>query len=510
MRKISIVLLWIVLFVYAVGCSSTSTDDSVLKIVPPQNRQIPIQGTWKIDRVLLSDRKDQGHKDEEWIGENVQFSDKYMVFGENLLEKPGYSIRRVKGEEYLLYNHKSFPKDFTLPNKEIEAITITEEDKYFCEVLRINDQELVLEIYNYSFYLKKVSDEVDEHLYEQAGKEPKEGLGLNRNSKEDIAHTGVLVGLRIPQSRERSGEGTQGYAYKTLWIASKDKTLAPILEKSNIFFPRKSGFWKLEVKEVGDGTYQEDIITAYNVMMEDENKMPLMDTKLSLMNDKTGYRTRRIDYVGNDYTAVEVSGEGTYKDSGDLWKEDRLQILPIDSLPHVKGVTIWDLSGSTGLVSMKNGWKRLMAELGIGKEQLLNFDTVEESFGLERKMGHWFYKGRINYTQGQEMLYADYPIHMIPSSKLVFYDELSVPWTVIKDQIPGAVDAFTSPNQDIALIVTKNELLVYAMSKDRLENAPLQRVPLEEGAAVIMAEWGTGHYVEKWEKAFESFNDESH
>jgi hypothetical protein len=64
------------------------------------------------------------------------------------------------------------------------------------------------------------------------------------------------------------------------------------------------------------------------------------------------------------------------------------------------------------------------------------------------------------------------------------------------------LDAFTSPNKDIAIIVTKNKLYIYGISGDQLDSLPLGEIEMKEGETVIMAEWATGFYVDDWERAF--------
>ncbi len=91
---------------------------------------------------------------------------------------------------------------------------------------------------------------------------------------------------------------------------------------------------------------------------------------------------------------------------------------------------------------------------------------------------------------------------------MVFYDALLVPWTNIKDVVPRAIDAYTSPNKDIALIFTKDELLIYDIHGNDLERLPKERIDLKNGETVIMAEWATGQYVESWKDIFQKSGGE--
>ena len=81
---------------------------------------------------------------------------------------------------------------------------------------------------------------------------------------------------------------------------------------------------------------------------------------------------------------------------------------------------------------------------------------------------------------------------------MVFYNNLNIPWTRVKNHVPSAIDVFTSPAKDLALVVTDKEIIVYRMYQENLAAPPLERIPLKEGEEVIMAEWALGHYVENW------------
>ena len=89
--------------------------------------------------------------------------------------------------------------------------------------------------------------------------------------------------------------------------------------------------------------------------------------------------------------------------------------------------------------------------------------------------------------------------------KIVNYDELSVSWSSIKANIPEAIDAFTAPNNDMALIVTKNQIYVYAIVNSKLGDKPIKKISIEEGETVVMAEWATADFVSKWEKSYTRF-----
>ncbi len=476
------ILLLIVLFV--AGCADGSRE-SADKISSPRNRLIPVAGTWEVAGVVESGALKLEDLPEPWPGKDLQFSEDYALLGDNILEKPRYKIKRVNKEEYLLYGHKSLPKELDTPDEELDVITVTDEDKFLCEIIRVSSGALILEIDNRSFYLKKISDQVsrrsDIKYYEIAG-----SLNPAADNGKGIPKTGVLVGFCSPDTGSNN-KGDSTYNYRTLWIAATDKKLHPVLNIQGILFPRRSGFWRMEAKRT---------ITAHPVATEQKEAKTDIPVEPAKEEVRAGSITRRIHYVGNDYVSIES------KDADTL--ESTLQVLPIDSLPGIKAVKLSDLSGEAGAASMEAGRKREIETLKADGGSLAEDMGQNDSFGLERKMGHWFFKGRINYRKDGKARFADYNINVIPPAELIFYDELSVPWTAVKDRVPEAVDVFTSPNRDIALVITRTELIIFGISNGKLENQPLGKISLKAGETVVMAEWATGRYVEAWENSFYS------
>ena len=476
MKKITLFIIIIFLFCFS-GCSDLS--DSTQKVVPPKNNQIPVSGKWIVENVNSQDKNTTEKIKNEWIGKTVQISDDFISFGNYILKNPEYIIRNVDKEKYLLYNYESIPKDLKINKSQINVITAASSDKFFCDIIKLNDNELVLEVYDYDFYLKKVSDKTDDINSNSKSLQDIGSIDFENESKDKVTRSGLFLGLKSSSQGE--------YSYRTLWIASRNKTIRPILETSGIFFPRRNGFYKISVnnEKINGVTY--NIISANNVLSAPDN------TNLDTVN---GLSTEQsvINYIGNDFICLETDTSNT------LVKN--INIVPVDSLPAIKPVNIADLSGSDGTAAVSISMKKLMDSLNIKSNDVLNKKSAGDSIGVYRKMGHWFYKGRLFYIKDAKITYSDYDINIVPPQKLIFYDELSIPWTEIKDKIPDAEDAYVSPNRDIAVILTNNKIYVYSINKGKLSNNPLKKIDLKKGETAVMAEWATGEYADNWEKTF--------
>ncbi|WP_352420617.1 hypothetical protein [Proteiniborus sp.] len=498
MRRIRFFILIILSTLIMSGCAILPTE-STDRISSPKNNYSPVSGTWEIIKVVEGNLNTENPNDKEWKEKTLEFSEGYMSLGDYYLESPRYQVKQVNGKDYMLYNHKPFLKNFDIPDAEIEVITVIDKDKYFCEIIRINEDELILSINNYSFHLKKIYNEVETSLKAQENQNDTNSYNLLTYKEDSLTRSGVLLGLRSNDSNK--------YSYRTIWISSNNKILNPVLETEGIIFPRRSGFWKIETKRNIESERIEDFLFAYNISTDNIDEVKELQIDYLNWLGKLGQIHKRIDYIGNDYVSIEAVGNGSYEHNGKKWYENTLNILPIDSLSSKKNVKFTDISGEEDFSSLKLGIEKITDKLKIKESDLINKEKFLDSFGLERKMGHWVFKGRINYMFDDGFHFADYNINIIPPYKLVFYDDLNIPWTNIKNRVPEAIDAFTSPNRDIVLVFTRKEIMVYGIEKGEIGKAPLKRIDLKDNEAVIMAEWATGDYVENWTETLNNFNE---
>lgn len=114
----------------------------------------------------------------------------------------------------------------------------------------------------------------------------------------------------------------------------------------------------------------------------------------------------------------------------------------------------------------------------------------------------WIFKGRVNYMEDGNYQYKDFNINILPTKELISFDELAIPWKAIKAKVPEAVDAFTSPNEDLAIVLTYGHILVFRIENGELSDEPIERIKLNSGEKVVMAEWALGKYSLLWDEQF--------
>ena len=230
-------------------------------------------------------------------------------------------------------------------------------------------------------------------------------------------------------------------------------------------------------------------LSARNVAVKD---LAAAKDRVSARTESPAAESIVIDYIGNDYVAIENNTGGTAQ----------LQVLPVDKLSSPIGIKVADLLGPAGLKAYHSGREQAVQTLYSQGTTLINADVNEDNFGLTRKNGHWHLQGRVNYYDNSTPGTMEFNINFLPPANLVFYDTLYPSWQSIKDRVPNALDAFTSPNKDIAVIKTKSKLYFFGINGEQLGSVPLRKIELEEGTTIIMAEWATGFYVDDWEKNF--------
>lgn len=465
------ILLALLLLPLLGGCDNLSLMPAG-KILPPAYDACPLEGKWSVMEELAS----EGYSGASVLGQEadpLQFSRRMVILGSYVWHQPAYKIKRVNSRDYLMTRHIVLDGYLASINQTVDIVSVSAGANYLGEFMRIDDATIISFVQNKVLLLHKASDRVDD---------PSLAANLSVadvNRYDNTGISGILIGLRIPSNGE--------YAYKTVWIAADNKKPRLVLSREDIFFPRRSGFWELRVKSGSKLGRAE--LRAQNVAIKNTKE----DLEDSFLDEATTLGTQGIVvyYIGNDYVTLA-------RNNG----SEKLQVLPVDQLSSPLGIKVADLLGDTGLTAYLGARQQALQALGNQGIKLIDEDSGEDNFGLNRRNGHWYLQGRINYRQDGTPKTLEFNINCIPPDSLVSYDTLYLSWQSIRDRVPNAVDAFTSPNKDIAVIKTPSQLYFFGISGEQLDSVPLGAIDLQEGTSVIMAEWATGFYVDDWEKSF--------
>ncbi|HHW49270.1 MAG TPA: hypothetical protein GXX14_11745 [Clostridiaceae bacterium] len=492
-----------------------------MKIVPPKNMSTPLQGKWEIVKCMSQEEGliEKVEKD-SWLNKYAQFKDSFAQVGNYSWDNVSYKIRVVDAHEYFLFKFKEPINKLGINGREIYVITLSADGNFLFEFVKVDENKVLADIDGEIYCLEKISDNVDENIISKVNSNKQQAI--EEESKDEIIRTGLLLGIRTPEKTDSSDEGENyKYSYRTMWIAAENSKLHPVLEADGIYLPRKNGFWSIGLSRVQFDGIEEDILTSVSISSKskvdkEKNEKDIISnyganneglfTFSDFWSDKKGVLYKTIQFVGNDFICIETYGKGYYKDTKKEWQERKLMTIPVDNISRREGVKISDIAGENGTLAMETSINNLLSTSNVKKIKPIDIIDNERSFSLFRKTGHWVFKGRINFQPDDAIPFIDFNINLIPPADLVAYDTLHVKWTNIKDKVPRALDAYTSPNKDIAVVLTGNELLVYLINGDNLSDTPVKKLSLKEGDTVVMAEWARGSYMEKWENSFKKNN----
>jgi hypothetical protein len=459
-------------------------------IKAPVNNKIPLEGSWKVSGYEKLNGTTIDDKElDPWIGKVFQFFQDEIIIGNEVYIKPSYKVKTVNSKQVFMYEYGLDSSVLGIESQDVMVISIFSEDKLLYDIVKYNN-ELFVDMNNILFKLKFWSKEksLESSLSMKTNKEIDEKEGSDKRSDKK---SGVLLGLRYTEE-EKDGR-IDNVKYRTLWIDSNYSPEFPMIQCNYLLVPRMNGFWKLgATRNYGEGVLFDLLYTNSLGRKDNTNKS----------SNSTNKNPRIISFVGNDYLISEYSIDSRLNNI----EYSKIQVLPMDGVNKSKGIKLQDIAGDAALTAMMNSAKSFLSSMS--ETDIENFKTTpnDEEFFLVRRNGHWILNGRLYGKDSyNNKLYKNYDIIMMPPKELVSYDDLKVSWNNIKEKNPDAIDAYTSPNEDIAIIITKDSVYIYSVSKGKLGEKYMGKVKLKNNETVIMSEWATTeNFVNAWRKTIKS------
>ena len=458
MKKSILVLIILVSLIILSAC--TIADSNIQdKITSPNNKTTPIQGKWIIeDRIIASEEAeilDDTLLQEEvdtYIGKEVLFNKEAMLVADDYAKNPTFKLKNVNTNDYLLYKYKINPSSLNINSETIQVITALKDNQIFYEFVRYNEDNLLIFINNSFYNMEKIVDEV-------SLEEVNRYINIERNMMSTFdtievkdLDTGILLGIKLPTYDEVNE--IPNWEYKTIWIRSENRQIFKY-ELDKLLVPRKNGFWLVGVDRVDTSSSINDKIVANpQFPRSDFTKTArdleivigrLKNDQMRLMADKPTI-LKDILFIGNDYISIE-------KTEVDNKNKRTLEIYALDNIEEERPIKLSDIVDDGNLL-FNEGSQNIKS---LGENVVLN----ESNVGLVRKDGYWILKGRVNYRQNEEELHKDFNLKAIPPQSMVSYDEITIPWDIISTQFPGAIDVFSSPNEEMIIVVTSTQLQIY-------------------------------------------------
>lgn len=489
MKRNFLVLAAIILVFLLTSCSIDRLEVKD-RIVAPTNNLPPLQGKWSIEKFIDSPyKKDKVEEESEnLIGKEALFHNDSVVVGDQYILEPSYKLRNVNISDYLLYKFKTDSEYLDINEEEAQIITILGNDQYFYEFIKYNDDEMILFSEDRFYFLKRNIEKISKEEIDRYINVEKNILRISNFQEIKSLSSGVLLGIKTYNYDELNQ--AEGWDYKTIWIKANDRSISSAYQVEDLLVPRKKGFWLVDIvrENINDTLIDKIQATPKAIFKENDLTESSAFMAKDVINEVTNINPsilKSILYIGNDYISAEVIDKSNNKKT--------LQVYPIDYLEAGLPIMISDIVGETDSKIFRDVAQSI---LKTDLDLLLN----EESFGLVRRNGYWIMKGRINYQLDGEELYKDYNIKSIPPKELINYDELEIPWSMIKAKVPDAIDAFTSPNEDIIIIETRNNILIYSIQDKEISQQELGKIKKTNSETIVMAEWAMGRYTNLWEE----------
>lgn len=511
MKKIIFLIMLIMLMFLFTSCNVENIELSE-NIAAPNNTNLPITGEWIIDDYKISVISTMDEEiAETYVGTEILFDEKLVSIGEDYCLEPSFKIKNVNAEDYLIYHYKTNLEILNIDTEEIQVISVSGEEQFLNEFIKISEDRIIVNIDGVFFYLDKVSDEVDEEKIDSFNVPEDMMLKTVEFSEDETLQSGVLLGLKYLDLDNNENNDLEKWNYRTIFIRSHNKDIVSINEMEDILLPRMTGFWKIEVNRENIDDKVNDNIVAYpldkpmdatkeiEILKEDDNIEENEEENIGLMKIEEiadEHTIKNILFLSGDYISIE---DIHYRNRGQRY----LEFYPIDNINNEKSMKISDIMGEVGKEAFLESFnKEIISGNEEYKDSLVDLKPNEESFGLFRRNGYWIFNGRVNYNEDGTYRYHDFNVRAFPPEELVSFDELSIPWNAIKTEVPEALDAFTSPNEDIAIILTHNNILIYQINNGNIVGEPIEKIKLKPGEKVIMSEWAMGKYSEIWEEEF--------
>ncbi|WP_217595002.1 hypothetical protein [Cohnella sp. GbtcB17] len=302
-------------------------------------------------------------------------------------------------------------------------------------------------------------------------------------------HSALLLGLR---EDPKSEDGSVVSSYRTLFIAPEDGQFELSAQGDGIVMPYGQNFWKIEAisSDPGSAAPAQKLI-AYPVTGKDAAKTDVN----ALRKAAAAPLAERLLFVGNKYVSVEQNPSDApnrvyrwVKDMDQLAKGALRRTFEPESEPHV---------------SLEEAMKTAEAtETPVALKDAPEPSERTEQWSIIRRTGSWV--AAAPDTSGQPYApLANKTLAELPTplpESINKFDTLYPTWSQVLEIEPGAKDAFSSPNEDMLVIVLDDELVVYPYHMQGGDQNPL-RIPLQSNESLIMAQWAKeDKYLDSWKK----------
>lgn len=343
--------------------------------------------------------------------------------------------------------------------------------------------------------------------------------------------SGVLIGLK-----SRSCSEKEGFNYRTIWIFKENQKLDYKIINNKILVPYINIFYAIQnddfyfekIKDDSEegSVFSEDAIYQYRIDSNLIQSFPydrnILPSTYSLndffIDSNTSYNSNleELVYVGNNYAIIKTISFYSYKDrSINGSYEYNMYTIPNLNTKLNKGSKLSSIFKSNNIETSFNKYNdeyyKILEEDKSGLATVFDYADVNNLY-LKRFMGKWNLALPIsrNYNLSNSKKYYEEEIDSVflnidlPKS-VSNYDELMLNPQILSNNIDGFKDVVSSPNKNLLVVLTDDNILIFSNPQDNL-SVPDLKIQLKENESLISNQWATGKFVKRWNSIFSKMN----
>ena len=485
MRRYKILAVLACLMLVLTSCNIV--DETIFESVsPPTLKTAPINGKWNVAGVINLVDGSKMNSNNNAIGEEALFDISGIVIMDEYVTQPNFSIKRVNGNAYLNSKY-DMPKDtIKFVSDKVEVITIYNKDQVFNEI--IMDTDNIAYMYKSNTFYKLIKD--DETIKENDFKEYiRDKIALAQLEEMDSinSNNGLLLGLKTYSYDEK--HNLPGWKYSTLFVNFTRNTIVDLESLDGIIVPRATGLWDVHMHRLVDDKKIEDELVGGPVKVQ---PMPMEDLEEASEGDEDKVRiagTKNIEYVSPMYVSVEET-----INVGNNEKRD-LRIYGLDELAMERPLALSQI--------IKDGDRLYSEAQKLNDVSDARYEVDEKNIGVHRINGNWGIRGRINYFDNGVNQIKDFSILSKLPAEMSKQDTLNLKIEEVRKIIPNINDVFVSPNGQNLVVISGDEIRVYARVNGVISRDAYHVVKIPGNTSVVMSEWTAGKATENWAREVE-------
>jgi|GEM_PF-1275613 len=517
-KKIILIIGFTMISFYLCSCTPKDISDTV-KISSPNNYEMPLMGDWIVSKKYNKNFESGSSvtaETETEIGKLISISKNSIVLFDKECYNPEFKIKTVDSKSYLVGKFETSPETLGISQAEFQIVTVTQKDNFFASFIILDKDNILTYINGFFYHLvpkhsgdKNTNQVSDKESNIKSGTQSTKVQGKLINSEKVLdsseiqrqLSSGILLGLK---SYENKGNNIKIPIYRTLWINLGSYSEKPTIDViPRLVVPRKSGFWFVDVENKLKISHFESSISVYPINKNIKQK----SQESGIINGVQAYTGVDILFIGNDYISLELNGS-KFNSNAYNFNTNFLRLYALDTInsKNSSPIIISNLLGEDAIKALNQGAAAYLTSVNFNERQKLEQNPSNYSFGIIRRDGKWVLRGRLNELNTlseKSSKYnnpGDFDIPIILTKDIVAYDSLYPSWSVIKEMVPEAIDAYSSPNRHYVIVITRTSLIVYNVTDGRLGSSPLLTFNLNSKENIIMSQWSTGSYVRTWDE----------